>query len=113
MIGKKTPVQFTAFCLTYALNHFYAGRFQFAEAVTVHFVVTVNGAHYHFRNPVADDGICTGRRLPIVRAGLQTHIQGATLKRRKVLYAVNGVDFSMVLPILLMVSLSYDAAICN
>ena len=113
MEREKTFVEFFAFFTADVLYNFHARIAQFAHTVTVYFVVIVNGSDDHFRDAVADDGVGAGWSLPKMRTGFQVDVQRTVFQQSQIFHGIDGVDFSMRLATLVMVTFTDDAVVTH
>ncbi len=76
MPGKESPVEPAALLLLHAGDHFHPCLPEAADTLSCYKGVGIDGADHHPSYAASDYQVSTGRRSPVMRAGLEADIDG-------------------------------------
>ena len=89
MKGEETAVQLAAVGLEHAHPHVDTGVAQLPNAPALHLRKGIDATHDDARHTLAEDEVGTGRRLALMRAGLETHVERG-LRQQDFVFGTNG-----------------------
>lgn len=113
MEGEEASVQLTAFLFQYPYDDLATGIAEFLYAQSVHQGKRVGASYDDAWYTAANDEVGTGRGLALMGTRFQADVDGATAEEFFVLYARDGINFSMRTTELTVKPFSYNLPITD